>query len=231
MRAVWLPAISDLAKHVICGEAHHHLVNVVRIEVSEKILLLNGKGLRVKAQVQSISKKEVVLQELERSIVERAYTLDIAIGIPKREALELSLKEATELGCRRIFLVRGTYSQQKVPEIPRLKKLIISALEQSNANYLPEMIETEWSELPWQDYGLKLLMDSQTKENTREVSNLSLPVLLIVGPEGGFHSAELTYLHERPGLEILNLPTPILRTPTAVATGFGCLLQRLIDRR
>lgn len=231
MRAVWIPEIKDSLEYVITGEAHHHLVNVVRIQVNEELLLLDGQGLRVRTRVKALSKKEIILEGLNRELAERGIQIDLALGIPKREALELSLKQATELGFRRIYLVRSAFSQLKFPEVERLQKILISALEQSNASFIPEVIEKSWNELPWGDYGLKLMMDSQTRDSVKVVVDMERPALLIVGPEGGFDSAELGYLHERPGLEILNLPTPILRTPTAVAAGAGCLLQRLIDRR
>lgn len=231
MRAVWIPEIKDSLEYVINGETHHHLVNVVRIQVNEELLLLDGRGLRVRTRVKSFSKKESILEGLNSEMTERGMQIDLALGIPKREALELSLKQATELGFRRIYLVRSAYSQLKVPELERLKKILVSSLEQSNASFIPEIIENSWSDIPWGDYGLKLMMDSQTRDSVKVVADMERPALLIVGPEGGFDSAELGYLHKRPGLEILNLPTSILRTPTAVAAGAGCLLQRLIDRR
>jgi 16S rRNA (uracil1498-N3)-methyltransferase len=231
MRAVWLPSIASGPKHLLVGEAYHHLVNVVRTEAGEDVLLLDGKGLKVWVRVMQISRRELHLQETGREEVQRRFEMDLALGIPKREALEMVLKEATELGIRRIYLVRAAYSQQKVPEADRLQKLLVSALEQSNAPFLPEILESNWQSIEWNEYGLKLLMDSQTEECTHEVLDFFAPTLLVVGPEGGFEKSELSYLHQRPGLEILNLPTPIMRTPTAVATGAGCLLQRLIDRQ
>jgi 16S rRNA (uracil1498-N3)-methyltransferase len=231
MRAIWLPLINLDKVHILVNESHHHLVNVVRIKVHDELLLLNGKGLKVKTVVSSISKKEIILKEIEREFVERNFIFDLALGIPKKDALELSLKEATELGFRRIYLVRSAYSQNKVPELERTNKLLISALEQSNSPFVPEVIESTWMNLRWDDYGLKLMMDSQTRPPSRNHGSLDKTSLLLVGPEGGFDPAELSYLHARIGLEILKLPTPILRTPTAVAAGAGCLLQRLMDRK
>ncbi|HXH73972.1 MAG TPA: RsmE family RNA methyltransferase [Bacteriovoracaceae bacterium] len=231
MRAIWLPEIKASVEHVLTGEPHHHLVNVARIEVQDELMLLDGKGLRAKTTVTAANKKEIRLQENSRELVEPRIVMDLALGIPKRDALELALKQATELGFRRIYLIRAGFSQMKVPEFERMQKLLVSALEQSNSPFMPEILEKKWNEIPWDEYGLKLMMDSQTLESTKVAVDLSQPSLLLVGPEAGFASIELSFLHARPGLEILNLPTPILRTPTAVAAGAGCLLQRLIERR
>jgi len=148
--------------------------------------------------------------------------------MPKREALELCLKEATELGFRKIYLVRSDYSQMRFPERERVEKLLISALEQSNAAYLPEVVEANWDNVPWGDYGEVIMMDSQTlNAESPDLANDSLPRLLVVGPEGGFSSGEISRLHSVERIRIVNLPTPILRTPTAVAVGAGLMIQNL----
>lgn len=229
MRAAWVESITPASEHILTGDLLHHLVKVVRLEAGEELLLLDGHGLKVKTKVSAVTKREMRLEQLEILQEARRYEFDLALGIPKREALELSLKEATELGFRRIYLIRAEYSQMKLPELERLQRLLISALEQSNSAFLPELIETDWEDLPWQEYGLNLMMDSQSLPGIQRQTTTEGPRLLVVGPEGGFSPTELQFLHSRPKLEVLTLPTPILRTPTAVATGAGVLLQRLMD--
>lgn len=228
MRASFQKDLTVQETYQLRGDAAHHLVNVVRIELGEEILLLNGAGLRVKTKVTSVSKKEVLLTNLEHSVAERPFQMDLALGIPKKEALELSLKQAVELGFSKIFLVRSQYSQTKLPEADRIMSLLISALEQSNSSYLPEIHPLSWNEIPTSDYNEILLMDSQ-HETKKTHGQKMAAALLIVGPEGGFSPEESAFLHQLPKIRIVNLPTPILRTPTAVATGAGILLGSLLD--
>ncbi len=228
MRASFQKNLLLQENYQIKGESAHHLVNVVRIEAGEEILLLNGRGLKVKTKVSSLSKKEVNLEKLEHSEAPERFHMDLALGVPKKEALELSLKQAVELGFRKIFLVRSQYSQTRLPEADRIESLLISALEQSNSAYLPEIISASWSEIPAQDYAQIVMMDSQNETGPKKASTGS-PILLIVGPEGGFSPEESLFLHKWPQTKILNLPTPILRTPTAVATGAGIILGSLLD--
>ncbi len=227
MRAAYIEDLISQEQYSLTGEILHHLVNVVRIEKDENVLLLNGKGLSVVAMVTEVSKKSLGLKKISERNEEPKFQMDLVLGIPKKDALELSLKEAVELGFRRIYLVRAGYSQNKVPEKERIKSLLISALEQSNSAFLPEVSEVSWETVPWNDYGTVLLLDSQTGKpsTTRAVSGRNL---LIVGPEGGFSPEELENLRARKNLESILLPTPILRTPTAVAAGAGLLLQRLM---
>lgn len=229
MRAHWQSDLSVQPDYILKDEALHHLVNVVRIEAGDELLLLNGAGLFVETRVERISKRELNLKMIKSYQQERNFTFDLALAMPKREALELCLKEATELGFRNIYLIRSDFSQMRMPEAERMEKLVVSALEQSNAPYLPQISEASWNSIPWANYAEALLMDSQTKIEPTPVHHpATAPRLLIVGPEGGFSPQELTYLHSQEKVKVVNLPTPILRTPTAVATGAGIMLISLL---
>jgi 16S rRNA (uracil1498-N3)-methyltransferase len=227
LRALFLQDLLSQDNYVIRDESLHHLVNVIRIEKDEELLLLNGKGFQVKTIVSEVHKRELRLSKTSELTLSRSYEIDLALGMPKREALELCLKEATELGLRRIFLVKSDYSHMRIPDEERLQNLLISALEQSNGAFLPEVIPTSWEEIRWSDYAGLMMLDSQSpKQNTQD--SCSGGLMLVIGPEGGFSAKETSFLHQIPGMEVLHLPTPILRTPTAVATGTGLLLQRLL---
>lgn len=229
MRAHWVRDLEILEEYILREEDLHHLVNVVRIEKNEPLLLINGKGLTIETEVFAISKRELILKRKSHELKSRAYSFDLALGMPKREALELCLKEATELGFRNIYLIKSDFSQMRFPENDRMEKILVSALEQSNAPFLPQIICTNWSSLPWNQYQRLLLLDSQTKKVTLKSSfQTEGEQLLIVGPEGGFSEEEKVYLHSLSNVEVVNLPTPILRSPTAVATGAGILIESLL---
>ncbi len=228
MRAAYLPGLDSRDEYLLSGDLLHHLVNVIRIQKDEELLLLNGSGFSVKTKVEEVTKKILRLSKIEESSVNRAFILDLVLGVPKKDALELGLKQAVELGLRRVFLVRSDYSQIKVPEKDRLTGLLVSALEQSNSAFLPEVIEADWESVPWNDYGTVLMLDSQTG-SAGQSNKISSVNCLVIGPEGGFSSAELQNLRKLPHLEAVLLPTPILRTPTAIATGAGLILQRLMS--
>jgi 16S rRNA (uracil1498-N3)-methyltransferase len=229
MRALYQKDLSIQDSYLIKGDAAHHLANVVRVEMNEEILMLNGAGLTVKTQVSSLSKKEIILKCIASTIVNQNIKMDLALGIPKKEALELCLKQAVELGFRKIYLIRSDYSQTRLPEMERLESLIISAIEQSNSAFMPEICPMSWDKIPVSDYGEILMMDSQSDSQNGNMPKNTDPKLLIVGPEGGFSKEERDFLHKLPNIRILNLPTPILRTPTAVSAGAGIILGSLLD--
>jgi 16S rRNA (uracil1498-N3)-methyltransferase len=215
--------------YLIQGESAHHLLNVVRVEPGEEILLLNGKGLMVWARIETVSKREIKLKKLKDHFFPPSSQRDLILGIPKKEALELSLKEAVELGFRRIFLVRSAYSQIKFPESDRLQNLLESALEQSNAAYMPTLFCLKWDEIPFHEFSQVMVLDSQLTSTAVRSEISSLPVALVVGPEGGFSPDEQRFLYGLANVVAVRLPCPILRTPTAVAAGAGLLMARLLD--
>lgn len=229
MRASFQEDLKLQDSYQLKGDAAHHLINVLRIEINDEVLLLNGAGLSVKTKVTSLTKKEISLVKIESEESERKLGLDLALGIPKKEALELCLKQAVELGFRKVYLVRAQYSQTRLPETERLKSLLVSALEQSNACFLPEIIYASWVEIPTTEYSEILMLDSQNKTQNAKMAKSLQAKLLIVGPEGGFSQEETSLIYNMPNIRILNLPTPILRTPTAVSTGAGILLGSLLD--
>jgi 16S rRNA (uracil1498-N3)-methyltransferase len=228
MRAHWLSPLEIKDEYILTGDSLHHLVNVIRIEKGESLLLLNGEGLCVETIVEQISKKELKLRRISDYFKNQDYEFHLALGMPKRDALELSLKQATELGFKKVFLIKSDFSQMRFPEQDRLHNLLVSALEQSNASYLPEVVQAAWSDIAWNEYDEALLLDSQTKTATPEHIKTRGKKILIVGPEGGFSPEELNYLHAVKEVKVLTLPTPILRTPTAVAAGAGILIESLL---
>lgn len=228
MRAHWLTDLSIQDDYVITGDALHHLAHVVRVEKGEDLLLLNGKGLFVETTIEAVSKKDLRLKKTNSYTKDQSYNFDLALGMPKREALELTLKQATELGFRNIYLIKSDYSQMRFPESDRTEKLLVSALEQSNAPFLPKVLNCEWTEIPWTEYEEAILLDSQTKAPVLRDLKKSGRKLLIVGPEGGFSPEEIKFLHAKDEIRVLNLPTPILRTPTAVAAGAGIMIESLL---
>jgi 16S rRNA (uracil1498-N3)-methyltransferase len=230
MRAQYLADLTIQDSYHLKGEDAHHLISVVRVELNEPILLLDGKGLKVQTLVESISKRELSLKTVSHETETEFFRLNLALGIPKKEALELCLKQAVELGFRRIFLIRSAYSQTKLPESERVFSLLVSALEQSNAAYLPTLINSSWEELPFAEFDEVVLMDSQSKRtDTGLKPGKSASRLLVVGPEGGFSPGELEKLHRLKNASVVQLPCPILRSPTALAAGAGLIMGRLLD--
>ncbi len=223
MRAIYTPKIESGLMHFE-GDTAHHLIRVVRIQKGETILLLNGQGHKAISTVEEVSKKDLTLKVQEIVTEKLKHNLHLVLGLVKREALEEILKASVEMGLQKIYLVRTQFSQGMVENKERLHKLLVSALEQSNNTYLPELIYCE---------NLKAIPLAQYKhlytlslENSS--SNAAISVndgLMFIGPEGGFSPEEEEYLKAQ-GAHGVHIPVPILRAKTAVIMATGYLLGK-----
>lgn len=208
-------------------EAFHHLATVVRVRAGDEILLLDGQGARARARVLEVGKRTV---DLAVSAPERAETSpawDALLVVPKREALESMLKMAVELGVRKVWLLRGDYSPEKIPEAPRLQALLRSALEQSNNPWMPVVHTLEgWHEVPWSEYARVLVFDQRGAANDDLRLTSSDGILTVIGPEGGFSERDQV---SWPTVTLVALATPILRAPTAMAAAWGWQLSKRVN--
>ncbi len=230
MRAIHLPTTSPASncKIEIEGDAFHHLSHVVRLRKNESIRLLFGMGRSGVANVIEITKKKIVVEVGEIISQNPTKVCDVAILVPKREALELMLKNATELGVNNVFLVRGAYSQEKLPAESRMGAIIESAMEQSNNPWGPKVTNLEGiDELAKLNYESYLFLDVPGNSPHQGDGFTSMgKSLLVIGPEAGFAVEERDFLKKLPHSRAIVFSTPILRAPTAMVAGIGWWLAR-----
>jgi RsmE family RNA methyltransferase len=86
----------------------------------------------------------------------------------------------------------------------------------------------DWGKLPFADYAQINWMNSQPTASL-SLSSTKGRQLLMVGPEGGFSPNEVHLISKLENLQTIFLPTPILRTPTAMSAGVGFLFGRLLN--
>lgn len=227
MRAIFLSNIQVSDENTICvdGDQGRHLSKVVRLSVGEEILVLNGGGEKIFARAREIGKNSVVIDILNTEKVERSHHIDLAIGVTKKDAVEEIVKSATELGVRKIIPLFSQFSQSEFARSSRLDRIIESALIQSNNSFLP-IIEDEQrlSDFFGKEHDYKKMFSFAPMTNTESLENFSLrpsdPILVVIGPEGGFSLQEHQYLRGQGCFEI-SFPCPILRAKTSVPCAFG----------
>lgn len=204
-------------------ELLHHLVKVVRLNQGEKILLLNGKGLSMECVVSNVSKKSLELKKLSVQEGQDFLGLSLAIGICKRDAMELILKQAVELGVKEIIPLQTDFSHKFFLKPERVESLMISALKQSNNLYFPDILSSSKIEnLDFKNYSHALYFTPPGEARDHSFSpSPKDKTLLIIGPEGGFSQKEDHWIAQQKNVTRISLATPILRAPTAVAAAIG----------
>lgn len=221
LKAAYLPnGFSQNTDLTINGDLFHHLVNVLRVKQNDEVALLDGMGLKGIGQISVVGKRDLTVRVKSVTLTDAAPCCELLIFTPKKDALESMIKAATELGVRRVYLYRGDYSQEKLPETNRVQAILQSAMEQSNNPWKPEIIHClDLIECPLNQFDQIHFMDvGVTVDHPLRVGGRSI---LVIGPEGGFSDKERELFKSFRNIQVVSLPTPILRAPTAMIAGLG----------
>ena len=227
MRAVYIEDLTDDEFITIEGEDSHHLINVVRIQKGEKILLMNGKGYFADGEVELIQKKRVTFKVHNKTHHEKIGQITLAIAVTKKDAFNEMIRSATEMGINRVIPFYSEFSQRLKPNYEKINKIMINALTQSNNPYLPQVdkvvdFDDLLSLLP--EFENKILFSLADHHSTNLKSKSS--TLIIIGPEGGLSPSENEQLIKM-GSTSVHLPTPILTAPVACCVALGFVLGKV----
>ena len=196
---------------VLPSTLQHRLSKVLRFGEGDTIALFNGVNGLWEAEISDKACKTAQLgTQLKAQPV--PATLTLVLGLPKREAWESALRQATELGVGAIQPLNTEYAQRGHFNPERAHTLIVEAAEQSEHLAIPTILPTQ--SLPnW----LKSLNTPCLHGAARgaELGKRGAQSVL-VGPEGGFSPAEEAMLAAHAQIVPCHLPTGILRTDTAV---------------
>jgi 16S rRNA (uracil1498-N3)-methyltransferase len=197
---------------------------VLRLKISDQIVLLDNSGFEFEAEILEISRHEISLKILEKreNLAEPNLKINLFQALPASTAkFEEILQHATEAGIAGFFPIISERSEtRKLRNPERLVKILIEAAEQSERGRIPTLAEPVkfgkiWDEPP---AGLNLVADSFSTEpllakffpEIQEIATTNI----FVGPEGGFSEKEITTARKN-GAQTFSLGRRILRTETA----------------
>ncbi|EPZ50434.1 RNA methyltransferase, RsmE family [Bacteriovorax sp. BAL6_X] len=236
MRAIYIrddlsPSIDGILS--FSDDRSHHLIKSVRVKKGDEVLLLDGKGGRYTSEVINCTKREVSLKVLAFEKIEKFTHIDLAIGLPKREAFESSLKNATQVGISEIYPFQADYSNWSIKNLDRVNSVIESSLIQSNNPYFP-VVHHETASLDalfeiFHQYDY-IFLTTLSRSNGMDIESIDSikdkRILIIIGPEGGLSSREEELMLKENNVMGLKLATPILKTESAVLTIVGYVLGK-----
>lgn len=210
-------------------EEFHHLTRVLRLQVGDRVIIVNGRGRETIAEILAKSKDELLLQikEVKEQAPEKGPKVILCQALLKGAKMDWLVEKITELGIAEFYpliterVVRADTGQR--PD--RWKRITQSAAKQSGNPHLPKLhpaiklpdffrsipLEKQLKILlhPGQDAPLLLAL---LEERVGQASFENL--FLFLGPEGGFSEAEQKFLLEQ-GLSSAQLGQTILRGETA----------------
>ncbi len=208
------------------GSEAHHMLHVLRMQVGDPVLVFNGTGAEADAVIAKTSRKTVEIKITERREIQASTQVPVilATAVPKGDRFRWLVEKTAELGVTRLVPLITERSSVD-PGENRLKKLqqtIVAAAKQSGQTRLMELTPLQ----KWDDFlaescqtDCRMLiadpggsaLDLLSRPFTAAVTS---PVILLIGPEGGFSPEELQTAIEQ-GAQPVKLSEAILRIETA----------------
>jgi 16S rRNA (uracil1498-N3)-methyltransferase len=213
------------------GEAKH-LSRVCRLEAGDEIEIFDGRGAVARCRIIAVAANSVDLKAVGETIPERApaFPLVLATAVPKADRLDWLVEKATELGVSRLIpvITERSVVEPGANKISRLERTIIEASKQcGRARLMAIDPPTRWPAIAgaFAD-SLRFLADPSGLAPARapEIA-CGQPVILGVGPEGGFTPAERESAL-RTGWLPISLGVYTLRIESAAVAGCAVLFSR-----
>lgn len=226
-------------------EDSHYLLRVQRRPVGSIIKLMDSSGNEYSGE---IINSEDDLCTLSLELLNTAKVSDkpgiiLLQAIPKGKKIDLMIRQSVEAGVKRIIPIMADHSvPQFKSESDRDKKrdrwikIVKEASQQSGTHLITELdrlvkLEEALDSLPEEYTGIFFHQDPINNRTLHQtLSNISSDVVLVVGPEGGLSSKEITLLQERSFTPIL-LGDNILRAETATTFGIGAVSMILYEQK
>jgi len=232
----------------LAGPEAHHARDVLRMRVGERIVLFNGRGHEITAEIVDLGVDEIVLRKLHEAETPPVQCrIVLGQAIPKGKNMDLIVQKAVEIGAAEIAPIISDRtivqvdSESAAQKQSKWQQIAVEAAKQCGQNWLPHVrAPRKLSELfsalgdgsfdlqligslqPGAQHLKKVLADYSTEHQHRPRS-----VLMLVGPEGDFTPAELE-LARRHGCQPITLGPIILRVETAAIFCLSILSYELL---
>ena len=201
-------------------EEAEHAVRVLRLRAGDLVHLVDGKGLRVEAEIAEAGTRSCLatVHQVVRSQIPLRPSIHLAVAPTKQiDRFEWMLEKCTELGVHRITPLLTERTERAHLRHDRLLKVLVGAMKQSQRDHLPRLdAPTTLADLlsapllPQRFFGYCL-------GEHRSLMAAYAPgqeALVAIGPEGDFTPEEADKL-ARQQFAAVSLGAARLRTETA----------------
>jgi 16S rRNA (uracil1498-N3)-methyltransferase len=232
MQLFYVPNVAE--NEIVLDETESkHAIRVLRLNVGDKIQVVNGKGGFFLAEITQPHPKKCKLSILEShtEFGKRRFNLHMAIAPTKNiDRFEWFLEKATEIGIDEITPVLCEHSERKTIKPDRLEKILVSAMKQSLKAYLPKLNPiVSFNEFLIKNEGEQKYIahcNEGEKEHLQNEVEKEKSVTILIRPEGDFSPEEVEQAKKNGFCEI-SLGSSRLRTETAAIV--ACHIVNLVN--
>jgi 16S rRNA (uracil1498-N3)-methyltransferase len=225
---------------VVAEAQAHYLVNVMRLQAGDELLLFNGRDGEWRARLASVGKRASQLEVAERRRGQHlGPDLDLVVALVKRARLETIVEKAAELGARRARLVITERTNAERTRVDRLAAIAVEAAEQTGRLDVPQVLPPAKLDRLLADWPADrpLMFCDEAGDAPPALAALAAskagsegrPWGVLIGPEGGFSPRERALIRAMPQAVAVSLGPRILRADTAAIAALALWQSALGD--
>ena len=199
----------------------NYLSNVLRKHNDDKVLVFNGISGEWKASINYSGKRSIDLL-IQEKILEQVVVPDVMLCFSniRKNRVSFIIEKGTELGVKTFQPIISEHTQSASFNILKAKYQSVQAAEQTQRLDIPEIMQPKsLLELlgDWDNNRVLLFADEKKAviSPVDVIANISSPVGILIGPEGGFSSKERNYLMSKNFTRPISLGPRVLRSDTA----------------
>lgn len=233
-RRRWIADQTFGDRAALTGDNAAHLARVLRAKVGQEFDVAAGGRVR-RGRILSITEQRVEFELGEDIGTTFVADITLLLAIFKFDRMEWAIEKATELGVRRVapVIARRTDAHLAVAagkRVERWRRIVREASQQARRSDVPEIAEPEkLRALITAAKGRRVVLSEAEEETTLRMAlagTAQEPVLLAIGPEGGWAPDELE-MFSTAGWTSATLGPTILRTETAAIAALAIAFAEL----
>jgi 16S rRNA (uracil1498-N3)-methyltransferase len=236
--SAFLSQATNTTELQVCGRAAHHIAIVLRMKIGQPIRVFHEQAGEWIGTIKALEKGPVILLQLQTRIADVPQPLrplHLAFGLLKWDAMHMLLEKSVEFGVTHLHPLLLDHCHCRQFSADKSDAVMVDAAQQCERMDIPVM----HSPLPlsvWLqrchpiDNGFDTVIWSWAKERAvskslidvfdRDITCMGKPLGVVIGPEGGWSSAECQLLNAMPSY---TLGPRILRSETAALASLAIL--------
>ena len=213
----------------LIGQNARHLARVLRARIGQEFDIACDHSVRL-GRITSVEDNRVEFELGEETTAAEESDIRLVLAIFKFDRLEWTIEKATELGVSKILPVIAQRTDSHLAtaaakRVERWRKIAHEAAQQSRRTVEPEIdsavkLNAALAQIPKSATRIVLAETEKSVMLAEVVAGSAEPIILAVGPEGGWTADELD-LFKRAGWTSASLGPTILRAETAVVAGLA----------